>query len=132
MKEMSYTSSARAKPEILHEGVYHGYDFRILNLGTHPCAYVRIPKEHKYFKKDYHKIGVLCHGGLTFSENNLFGDKNREPKDTWWIGWDYAHYGDFTAHEKMLYVCNAWNKRWTTREIYEEVKYVIDQLLVKE
>lgn len=38
MKEMVY--GATPKCEVLHHGEYKGYKFYIINLGTHPTAYV--------------------------------------------------------------------------------------------
>ena len=43
-----------------------------------------------YREYRYGKIKVSCHGGLTYSEKGigpLF-------PDAFWIGWDYAHFGD--------------------------------------
>ena len=46
MKKMVYSS--KRKRELLDSGEYLGYNYYILNLGTHPTAYVEIPKNHKY------------------------------------------------------------------------------------
>lgn len=67
MKQMEYSSER--KREILFEGKYRDYQFYILNLGTHPTAYVEIPKENKLYEKDYDEIDIDVHGGLTYSED---------------------------------------------------------------
>lgn len=54
-------------------------------------GYVGIPKGHPLYEKDYWEISVNCHGGLTYSENRLI---DQPDKDTWWIGFDSGHYGD--------------------------------------
>ena len=67
MKEMVYISDPNADREILDEGYVHGYHYCIVSLGSHPCAYVEIPKDHPCYGLDYGKIKVSCHGGLTYS-----------------------------------------------------------------
>jgi hypothetical protein len=115
MKEMIYKQEREM--EILHEGKYNGYDFLIFSIGTHPTAYVRIPKNHKYYGKTYDEITINCHGGLTYT-NNRIGNKIG-----WWIGWDYAHFSDYTGHEYSFY---RDGKRWSTEEIFDDVKKVIN------
>ena len=61
------------------------------------CGYVFIPKNNKYYDKNYEKIPVSCHGGLTYSAKKLFGQNDI---DTWWVGLDGAHCGDGYDIEK--------------------------------
>lgn len=122
IKPMVYKQRV-ADIEVLAHDTYRDYEFAIVSFGTHPCAYVGIPKGHRFYKKDYslkmfNKIPAHC--GLTYSEmgiENLMQDK-------WVIGWDYAHSCDYTP---LLF----WegNKRWSTEEILEEVKAVIDEII---
>lgn len=52
-------------------------------------------------------------------------------KKGWFIGWDYAHYSDFAGYELEMPVYMRTNgKRWTTAEIVEECKQVIDQITI--
>lgn len=132
MKEMIYKSWGDL--EILFEGKYKGYQFYILNLGTHPTAYIEIPSNHKLFRKSYDEIysmgiDVDVHGGLTYSSNRLRGIK----ENSWFIGWDYAHAGDFVGYD-MLYPSEYRNndKNWTTEEIFEDVKRGIECLVLLE
>lgn len=83
------------------------------SLGTHPVAYVQIPS------KPIDTREISCHGGVTYSEGDLNID-GFEVKG-FWIGWDYAHWGD-------CFGCLR-GKKWTTEEIVEECKNVIDQLI---
>lgn len=99
----------------------------IVSYGTHPCCYVKIPKDHPVYEKGYDEPPVYyieCHGGITFAQNGYHPNCIQiEPKDGFWIGWDYNHYMDFSGlfpHENM--------KKWTTEEMYEEVQSVIKQL----
>ena len=55
------------------------------------CGYVGLPKGNKYYSKEYDKIPVDCHCGLTYSNHGLFGQEDR---DTWWIGFDCGHFVD--------------------------------------
>ena len=109
---------------ILDSGKYNGYNYWIVSLGTHPCAYVELPKEHKYYGKcegDAWDLNINVHGGITFGE---FGLNGVADSDTFLLGWDYAHFGDY--HTGAYGLCGS--KKWTTKEIFEEVKDVIKQL----
>ena len=44
-------------------------------------------------------------------------------KDKWIIGWDYAHYGDYS-------VFDGNGKKWSTLEIKKHCYEVIKQLLL--
>lgn len=59
MKEMAYSSDPNADREILDEGYVHGYHYCIVSLGSHPCAYVEIPKDHPCYGLNYEKIKVM-------------------------------------------------------------------------
>lgn len=118
--------------EILFQGTYKGYQFYIMNLGTHPTAYVEIPITNKLFGKSYNQIydigiNIDVHGGLTYSRDHLLGGENNK----WFIGWDYAHAGDYAGYiEKYpeLSRLSIYDKKWTTEEIFEDVVNVIEQL----
>ena len=127
MKEMVY--QLQRKIEVLDTGYIFGYLYYILNLGTHPTAYIKIPSDHPYFNvKDYNEIPLNVHGGLTFMNNNgLRIDENGGFIEGKFIGWDYAHAGDY---------CPFWDskcdilgdKKWTTKEMQEEVRNACYQL----
>lgn len=124
MNEMKYINERDLV--ILDQGNYQDFDYVILSLGTHPTAYIRIPKGHRYYKKHYDDINIDCHYGLTFSEDNLaFNPINIQ--DSWWIGWDYAHCNDQIGSYKSESIGDE-TKKWTTTEILLEVKNVIQQL----
>lgn len=126
MKEMIY--QATDKIELLDTGTCEGYTYYILNLGTHPTAYVQIPENHKYYNKEYEEINLDVHGGITYSRNRLYLSKE-EKIDGWFIGWDYAHWGDYTGYEEnMPEECKTRGKKWTTKEIQEEVYEACRQL----
>lgn len=125
MQEMNFNS--KRTTIILDKGKYKGYEYFILSIGTHPTAYVRIPKGHKYYQKHYEDINIDCHGGLSFSEND-FPFNPVVLEDIWLIGWDYAHSGDYIFDRELISLSRD-NKKWTTKEILEEVKEIIEQLI---
>ena len=122
MKEMIY--DGREKREILYEGRYRNFHFVIVSYGSHPCAYVKIPKGHPCYGMDYDDIDVDVHGGLTFGDD-LDHVLAHRGLNTFWIGWDYAHCGDCY---QTRYIPDDTGRKWTTKEIYEDVKSVIRQL----
>ena len=63
--------------------------------------------------------------GLTYSRNYF----TTVDKQGWFIGWDYAHYEDFDGYG-MMYPSElqSGGKHWTTEEIVDECKNVIDQI----
>lgn len=126
-KEMIY--SANRKIEVLDMGTCCNYNYYILNLGTHPTAYVEIPHHHRLFGKKYNEIDITVHGGLTYSKSNLFISKANELKHSWFIGWDYAHYGDYMGYEEMFPKQFQTNgKKWTLDEIRQHVYEVCKQI----
>lgn len=130
MKEMVY--SAERKIEVLDTGFCFGLLYYILNLGTHPTAYIKIPKDHKLYGKSYDdiykEIDIDVHWGLTYSEYGLYISKT-EQIEGWFIGWDYAHCYDYMGYEENLPKnLQTGGKRWTTKEIYEEVRKACYQI----
>lgn len=120
------------KIELLYDAPYRNYHFYILNLGTHPTAYVEIPKNHKFYGINYNDIdNIIVHGGLTYSADHLFVAKDKEIQG-WFIGWDYAHWNDYLGYEENFpaYI-RTYGKKWTTNEIIEECKNVINQIIDK-
>ena len=133
MKEMVYQSNR--KTEVLYSGTYKDYEFYILNLGTHPTAYINVKNNMLLNKKNYDDININVHGGLTYSKDYLNINDVEEIKG-WFIGWDYAHFGDFSGYDFMFSTIHHdfisslnQNKKWTTKEIYEDVKSVIEQCI---
>ena len=133
-KQMEYQSERIF--EILCQGIYKGYQFYIMNLGTHPTAYVEIPITNKLFGKTYNEIydmgiDIDVHGGLTYSksyllESHLLGGEINK----WFIGWDYAHYNDYAGYEERFpKEMRTGGKKWTTEEIFEDVVNAIEGLI---
>lgn len=126
MKEMIY--SAKMKKEVLHSGEYNGHKFCVMNLGTHPTAYIECKLENCNSYGDTRLDAISVHGGFTYLGKAYWDETDK----TIYLGWDYAHYMDYAGYETVLPDCLriTENKKWTTGEIYEEVKNVIDQMRV--
>ena len=126
MKEMEY--SEKRKREVLDTGYCLGFLYYIMNLGTYPTAYIKIPEDHKYYGKDMGEIDLDVNGGVTFSQEGLNVSENQRIKG-WFVGWDYAHCDDYIGFE-LLYPeqFRTDGKKWTTKEIYEEVRQACYQL----
>lgn len=138
MKEMVY--KPRRELEVLDKGEYGGRKYLILSLGRHPTAYVSITdKEQEIIKSslredDFDEYdsplfdNINVHYGFNFYGNRDYmgGDEG-----TIYLGWDYEHYNDFSGIY-LNFFCAPPDieafKRWTTAEIFTEVKSVIDQL----
>lgn len=121
MKEMLYQRDF--KKEVLYRGEYNGYKFAILSLGIHPTAYVENKNGFSDYDEANNATHYLPHGGFTY-----FGEAHWDQSDkTKYIGWDYAHCDDFSGHY-TIDALRETTKKWTTAEIYEEVKRVIERL----
>ena len=130
IKPMVYQTER--KIELLCKSEYKDYKYYILNLGTHPTAYIEIPEGNKLYGKDYDEIydmgyDIDIHGGLTYSDDELMGIKIKN----WFIGWDYAHFGDYVGYQELFSSNLLMNeeKKWTTEEIIKECKHAIDQII---
>ena len=121
MKEMIY--SAESKREILSTGYCFGLLYFILNLGLHPTAYIKIPNNLDIDDND-----IDVHGGITYTGDHLWINEN-EKLDGKFIGWDYAHYGDYAGYEEKLpKELQTGGKKWTAEEIYKEVREACYQI----
>ena len=104
---------------LLGEGEYKGYKWFILSYQTHPCAYIVLSPSDEYYGKQWSECDLNVHGGTTFAQ---YGLHNFVDKDHWVIGWDYNHYGDFSA------MIDMGGKKYTTEEVYRDVKRAINEL----
>lgn len=127
MKEMIY--QRERKREVLDTGFCYGYLYYILNLGTHPTAYIKIPENHcVYNYENYNDVPLDVHGGLTFMDDYLHvGETSKDIVEGKFIGWDYAHAGDYAGYYEDNPIWED-EKKWTTQEIFEEVKEACYQL----
>lgn len=64
----------------------------------HWCGYVGLPPEHPLYGKGYSNEGMVfeVHGDLTFAGRIKLIN---EPNNNWWLGFDCAHYCDFSPND---------------------------------
>lgn len=121
---MIYQKVRLNSPEQIAKGNYNDFDYYVLSMGTHPCAYIDVTNT-ELDGKEYDEIDLNCHGGLTYSESGLATTS----KTGWFIGWDYAHCNDYSGYYTESDGSLYHLKRWTTQEIINECKEVIDQIV---
>lgn len=128
MQEMKYQCNHKEYREVLDTGFCFGLLYYILNLGLFPTAYVKIPEGHALYGKSVNEININAHGGINFSHDSLQIRENERVKG-WFIGWDYAHAGDYIGSDDLLPPeFRTSGKKWTTQEIYKEVREVCYQI----
>lgn len=123
MKKMVYYDDY--KRIVLATGLLYGLEYFIMNLGLHPTAYINLPEGMEITDDD-----IDVHGGITYHKNYLSVSNETELKGNF-IGWDYAHYNDYSGYMKNLPPSLSFGKRWTTKEIFEEVKEACYQIKMK-
>lgn len=118
MKKMEYKGfQGLSFRELLDSGECCGFKYYIFNYGTHPCCYIEIPKEHSFFGKDYNELqDIEVHGGITFSADHL--NTIDETGTKWYIGWDYAHIGDYQPYYEKY---ELEGHKYTTEELKQDV-----------
>lgn len=95
-------------------------------MKTHPTAYIDVTNSPLNGCDE--DIDISCHGGITWCDNFV----KYIDKKGWFIGWDYAHFGDYIdCGDAALNNMFLNDKKWTTEEIVEECKNVIDQIVEK-
>ncbi len=117
LKEMHYQRKDIC--ETLANGTYKGHEYIVRNYGSHPCCYVSIP-EGQAINED----SIVCHGGITYTGESL--PQEECINGVWWIGWDYAHLGDYLCLSDRK--PSELEKCWTSEELENDCIKVIDQL----
>lgn len=134
MKEMEYkpyelNENGGIKSEILCTEIYHNIPYVVISYFDHPCAYIVNPFNNLTSYFDEKLDDIIVHGGFTF-----FGDlKQILPENFYlfqekFLGWDYAHAGDYCECIKHFNFCG---NKYSTSKIVQECKRVIDQILDK-
>lgn len=130
-KDMIYYPIRLEKPEVIAQGEYNNFKYYVLNLGTHPCAYIDVTDTKLVgmeFGDIYYKTKIECHCGFTYSRNYLTSVD--ESGKRYYIGWDYAHYGDYIGYETMFpSELIMGSKMYNTAEMVQECKNVINQIV---
>ena len=140
MKEMEYKSesiSDNNPPVLLCHATYKAYEYYVLSMHSHPCAYVVIHGNNELYGKSGEELDELisCHGGVTYAEPYL-GNKQQfigKNEGKWVIGWDYHHCDDYSGYFNNFTPISgdseAYGHKYTTLEIINEIHDVIQQLI---
>ena len=119
-RDMEYSDSGQSC--VLARGCYDGFHFLVTNShGYIPCGYVNVALSALNGKEWCDIKDIDCHGGLTFS--GKYAPVTCE--DGWWIGWDYAHWGDFSP----MISCASEGERYDTADVVRECVTVIRQVV---
>lgn len=104
---------------VIAEGRYRDLPFIVVNsMHKWLCAYINVAPTKLNGSTD---VDFGCHGGVTYRNESLL----RRDEKGWWIGWDYAHWGDYIPSlSKGLF--DYFRRKWTTEEVVEECLNVID------
>jgi hypothetical protein len=117
--------SARHPELLLARGTREGLWWEVtVNTMGYRCGYVRVPRGHPWHGRDYDAVRAEVHGGLTFSEPDLYRGCLC---DGWWLGFDCAHYGDAPDPELRGYACRAGHYSHVTPGIVRTTAYVTAQ-----
>ena len=136
VKEMIYEPSlyfGQKDAVILADDTYNDTRYVVVSYHTHPCAYIQLNKDLPIFndiRDDYNYDDLMLsspHGGITYMSDELgipyLEDNQKEGMV--WIGWDYAHAGDYVDSPFDHY---NDDKKWTTWEIIRDCISTIDEL----
>lgn len=114
---------------------YKGYKCHIRRVGVpymgHLCGYIEIPKGHELHGmtydeiEDHYNYELPSHGGLTFSG---------EVDNSYWIGFDCAHYGDLCpmfldGYDKFKSGCDVYRNM---EFVENNIKKIIDFIFKEE
>ena len=111
----------------------HGFECIICVIdGIWYTAYVRLPKEHPFYKKPYEYINkfVDAHGGINYSEEYVLDYK---PQNSWFVGIDFAHALDVCKGKEITNpLPKSQNSTvWTLKKVEKEIRNLAKQLKVK-
>lgn len=133
LKHLGYGEWIEEPDEVIFE--YKGYNciiFRIFVLqpytkevcffGGHLCAYVDLPSNNKFFNKNYKDIEIVCHGGLTYSQ---------EIHGKWRIGFDCGHSYDYIPSIENFKKSNDEMKKFKEKfPIYRNIEFCINECCI--
>lgn len=100
---------------------YKGYPCVILFMSFgHRCGYVGVPIEKSY---NIDIDDIDCHGGVTYCEEHLH---YQEDKNIKWIGFDTGHYGDGRDFETVKKLFGDNPKILNGLEFFQGSGYWVD------
>lgn len=68
------------------------------------CGYVGVPSDHPSYEKEYDELSYIdVHGGLTFSEFEVYGVPGTAENDRRYFGFDCSHASDLNLNFPTSY-----------------------------
>lgn len=122
LKEMQYNYLDGAIT--LDHSTYRDYEYLIVNFGSYPAAYVRIPEGHPYYEKEFWNMKIKPHSDLSFG-----GTLEKYHLEGFWVGWAYNLFGDFVYGRTSEFITDGWHKKYTTEDIISKIHDVINLLI---
>lgn len=125
---------------VVKKGTYKNHLYVIYsNYGLSPTAYVFANEDDWWIDADYDELnrkyskGRKPHGGFTFGSfaSNKFFDLPNPDGESFLLGWDYAHLGDYQSDSLdsiRMTIHGRNDKKWTIEEIESDCIKVIDTL----
>ena len=118
---MTY-KTRRGDPELLGTGVYKGYRYAVVSLGTHPNIYIE--NKHNFATYDeFNQLAMMdvLNRPCTFVNNSYWDDT-----DCSYLGFSFSHAGDYEGYYKDDSYLATHSKKWTSAEMVQFGKQVID------
>lgn len=94
-------------------------------LGGHLCGYVKIPKRHSLYDKEWDNMDIDCHGGITSNQRH----------EEHWIGFDCAHSGDYVPSvekfrkENKIHELFPIQKEFNMSPVYRNIEFVMNECI---
>lgn len=112
---------------VVKDWITYGLKCRILDGSFKNFnGYVAVPRSHPAWERDYDKLDIQVHGGLTFGQQGVENDRQWDDPELWWFGFDTAHAGD-----KIYYssgeISDSDGHYWTVEEVAEETENMARQ-----
>jgi len=107
-------------------GYVNGIAYTIVDTVSHVCAFVGLPDTHPFSSMTGEMIPLEVHGGITFKSYNV---KRFPYPNLMWIGWDYAHFGDYTGYMSKLDIVGSDDIKHTFEMVHVDVMDTIKQII---
>lgn len=109
------------KRQVVEVGMMDGCMYVITTMGTHPCAYLVLPDSHPCSHLTCREQPLTVRE-ITYSRSVDEFEEINMP-DSWIVGWDYAHYGDYMHNRR-----SRDGHKYTLEEIRLDVLEMVHDL----
>ncbi len=107
--------------------IVRAYDGEFI-IGGHLCGYVGVPPGHPWHGRSHHEIVAAVHGGVDYAEACqgviCHVPQAGEPEELWWVGFDCAHFADFSPGSETWMCQHIPDRKARTFGVYKDVAWV--------